>query len=137
MSDSLSSLRYSYLCKKVAAAKTFVTPERLPPTDSATKYHSRQTYLQVMQWMGLSENLDPTKWGWVVQGGKHVPVMMDNGPAPAILLNVIHCNCSVGCRTLRCICKKHGLDCTAVCGPCQDGNYENVNHRPILDEYED
>ena len=40
-SDSLASLRYSFLDKKVATANTFVTPERLPPTTSATHVHSR------------------------------------------------------------------------------------------------
>ena len=34
-SDSLASLRYSFLAKKVATAKTFVTPGRLPTTTSA------------------------------------------------------------------------------------------------------
>lgn len=136
-SDSLASLRYSYLCKKVATAKTFVTPERLPPTTSATKQHSRRTYLQVMVWMGRSDNMDITKWGWDIQGNKLTPVMMDNNPAPDILLKMIHCNCSAGCNTLRCSCKKYGLECTGACGPCQDGNCENMNHAPILDENED
>ena len=49
-SDSLASLRYSFLAKKVATAKTFVTPERLPPTTS--NLHSRRTYLQVMETLG-------------------------------------------------------------------------------------
>jgi hypothetical protein len=42
-SDTLDFLRYSYLCEK-AAAKIFVTPEGLPPTVSATKYHSWRIY---------------------------------------------------------------------------------------------
>ena len=36
-SDSLASLRYSFLAKKVATAKTFVTPERLPPKNIGNK----------------------------------------------------------------------------------------------------
>lgn len=62
-SENLESLRYSFLCKKVATAKTFVKPERLPPTTSATNLHSRRTYLQVMQWIGKNEGMDPTEWG--------------------------------------------------------------------------
>jgi len=46
--DSLASIRYNMLCKKVARAKMFVTPERLPPTASACKFHSLRTYYQVM-----------------------------------------------------------------------------------------
>lgn len=136
-SESLESLRYGHLCKKVASAKTFVTPERLPPTNSATKYHARRSYLQVMQWMGHSDNMDPANWGWDIQEDKLTPVMMDNKPAPDILLKMIHCNCSAGCNTLRCSCKKYGLECTGACGPCQDGNCENMNHGPTLDESED
>ena len=56
-SDSLASLRYSFLAKKVATAKTFVTPERLPPTTSATNLHSRRTYLQVMEWLGKNDGM--------------------------------------------------------------------------------
>lgn len=131
-SDTLASLRYSYLCKKVAAAKTFVTPERLPPTASATKYHSWRTYYQVMTWMGSSENMEPSEWGWIHQEDSLVPIMMDINPAPDFLLKMIHCNCSGVCNTLRCSCKKYGLECTGICGPCQDGNCQNVFNVPIL-----
>ena len=56
-SDSLASLRYSFLAKKVATAKTFVTPERLPQTTSATNLNSRWTYLQVMEWLGKNDGM--------------------------------------------------------------------------------
>src|SRR5688572_6256097 len=57
-SESLVSLRYRILCRKVSPAKTFVKPERLPPTRSATKLHSRRVYLQVMQWLGKSDDMN-------------------------------------------------------------------------------
>ena len=38
--DSLESLRCKFLSKKVVTAKSFVKPERLPPTTSAAKFHS-------------------------------------------------------------------------------------------------
>ena len=41
--DSLASIRYNMLCKKVARAKMFVTPERLPPTASDCRFYSLQT----------------------------------------------------------------------------------------------
>ena len=110
---------YSYICKKVETAKTSVTPERLPPTNSATIHHARRTYLQGMVWMGCSENMEPTKWGLDLQGDKLIPVMMDNTPAPDVLLQMIHCNCVGGCNTMRCSCKKYGLECTAACGSCK------------------
>jgi len=89
--ESLESLHYGFLCKKLATVKTFVKPERLSPTTSATNLHSQQTYLQVMQWMGKNEGMDPTKWGWDVQGDKLVLLMMNKSPAPDTLLKMIRC----------------------------------------------
>ena len=108
-SDSLASFRYSFLAKTVATAKTFVTPERLPPTTSATNLHSRRTYLQVMERLGKNYGVQPTEWGWAVQWDKLVPLVMKDSPAPNSLLQMVHCNCSAGCSTLRCGCRKHAL----------------------------
>jgi hypothetical protein len=101
---SLSTIRYSTLCKKVSAAKNFFAPERLPPTTSAMKHHALRCYLQVMQWMGMDETLDPREWGWDNSSNILDPVMMDTAPAPEALLKMIHCNCSGSCSTLRCTC---------------------------------
>jgi len=85
-----------------------------------------------MVWIGCSENIEPTKWGWDLQGDK-----LDNTPAPDVLLQMIHCNCVGGCNTLRCSCKKYGVVCTAACGSCQNENCENMNNAPIVDKNED
>ena len=45
-----------------------------------------------MQWMSKSDALNSTEWGWDVQRGKLVPLMMDLNPAPDKLLKMIHCN---------------------------------------------
>ena len=39
--DSLATMRYNIFSKKVVSASSFVSPERLPPTESATKLHFR------------------------------------------------------------------------------------------------
>ena len=135
--DSLASIRYNMLCKKVARAKMFVTPERLPPTASACKFHSLRTYYQVMEWMGCCEEMTPSEWGWKVEGDKLVPVMTDKSPAPEALIQMIHCNCLEGCITLRCMCRKHGLECTSACGHCQDGNCDNMKNDPVIEDDED
>ena len=75
--DSLASLRYNMLCKKLSKAKTFVTPERLPPTSSARKFHSLRSYYQVMEWMGCTDEIKLFECGWKVEGEKLVPVMKD------------------------------------------------------------
>jgi hypothetical protein len=56
--DTLSSLRHSIFTKKTA--KTFVTPERLPPTSFATKFHSLHVYYQSMVWMVVGNDKDAT-----------------------------------------------------------------------------
>ena len=80
--DSLASIRYNMLCKKVARAKMFVTPERFPPTASACRFHSLRNYYQVMEWMGCSDEMASSEWGWKVDEDKLVPVMTDKSPAP-------------------------------------------------------
>ena len=114
------------LCKKVARAQSFVTPERLPPTQSACKFHALRTYYQVMQWMGHANDMEPTEWGWKADGNSLVPVMMDKCPAPELLLRMIHCNCSLGCNTSRCTCRKHGMECTSAWGHCQDSKCDHL-----------
>jgi hypothetical protein len=132
--ESLLSLRHGILCRKVSTADTFVKPERLPPTPSAAKFHSRRVYLQVMQWLGKSEGMDPTNWGWFLKDGKLLPEMMDISPAPENLLQMVRCNCSGRCNTMRCSCKKLGLECTRACGKCQISNCENTTRGLVSDE---
>ena len=61
--DSLASLRYNLFVKKIANAKSFVTPERLPPTPASTKFHSLRAYYQVMEWMESEGDMNVTDWG--------------------------------------------------------------------------
>lgn len=137
--DSLSSLRYNVLIKKVASAKSFVNPERLPPTKSSTKYHSFRVYYQIMVWTGNESDLNVVDWGWKLEGNQFVPVMTKKAAAPETLLQMVHCNCKTACKT-RCSCKGYELPCTPACGQCQVENCENPHNQPLLEEdseYED
>ena len=100
--DSLRDLRYTILCKKVSAAKSFVTPERLPPAASATKFHSLRCYFQVMMWIGITDGMEVTEWEWNCQDNSLILAMLNSNPVPEALLKMIHCNCSTGCSSLRC-----------------------------------
>ena len=64
--DTLSSLRNIIFTMKVATAKAFVTPERLPHTSPVTRHHSLSTSCQVMAWMpmDITNEMSATKWGW-------------------------------------------------------------------------
>ncbi|KAG1669042.1 Tryptophan 5-hydroxylase 2 [Nymphon striatum] len=133
---SLATLHYRIFTKKIAAAKSFITPERLPPTESATKFHCLRVYYQTMTWMGMESGIDPLDWGWKLEDNQLVPIMPDMNAAPDALLKMVHCNCTTGCSGPRCSCRKHGLPCTSACGSCQLTHCDNQLIQ-VADELED
>ena len=135
--DSLATMRYNTFSKKVVSALSFVTPERLSRTESATKLHCRIAYYQVMVWAGKDEGMDPRNWGWILQDNRLVPLMSMMNAAPDNLLTIIHCNCSTACKTLRCSCRRYGLPYSTVCGPCQIEECDNPYNRFLPEESED
>ena len=59
-SSNLETLRYNTLVKKIATAKSFVHPERLPPTCTSfsIKFHCLRIYYQIMVWMSTDDGMD-------------------------------------------------------------------------------
>ena len=110
ITQTLHEVRIVNFNRKVSKGKSLVTPENLPPTPSSTIYHSYRAYYQVMVWMGIG-GLNPTEWGWRCENSRLIPSMTDVPPAPDSLLKMIHCNCTTGCETARCTCKRYGLPC--------------------------
>ena len=51
--------------------------------------------------------------------GRLEPRQTDLPPAPEDLLKVIRCNCKKDCSSMRCTCRKHGLECSMACGHCK------------------
>lgn len=135
--ESLAEMRYKTFSKKVVGASSFVSPERLPPTASATKHHSRRVYYQVMVWMEKDEGMDALQWGWRLQDNRFTPVMSSMKVAPDSLLKVIHCNCCNSCKTLQCSCRRNGLPCTSACGKCQVTRCDNVHETCFEEESDD
>ena len=135
--ETLSSLRHVIFTKKVANAQTFVTSERLPPTSPATRFHSQRVYFQIMVWMGMANEMNPTEWGWKQENDQLIPIMTENNAEPEELLKIIHCNCSRGCKSSRCGCRRYGLPCTATCGPSQTENCDNPNNNQEVESEED
>lgn len=117
--STIDSTRERMLSQKVLKAKSFIKPATLPPTKSAMKYHSLRCYYQIMKQLSNEKNLDAEKWGWITIENKYVPKTTDQLAAPEALLKVVHCNCSLDCSTLRCTCRKNGLECSSLCGTCQ------------------
>ena len=95
--DSLAYLRYNHLSKQIVSAKSFVTPERLPPTESSTKYHCLRVYYQIMVWIGNDSDMNAVNWGWKLEDNLFVPVMTNKSAAPESLLQMVHCNCTTAC----------------------------------------
>ena len=53
-----------YADNSATTAQAFVTHERLPPTSPATRFHSQGVHFQIMVWMGMVNEMNPTEWGW-------------------------------------------------------------------------
>ena len=117
--DKLDVLRLQRFHQRVSISKTFVDPKVLPPTSAAAKFHSLRVYLQVQQWMGQRPNMNPEDWGWYLQGGRYLPILTQKEAAPSELLEVVRCNCKMGCANRLCTCRKHGLECSTACGQCR------------------
>ena len=86
--ENLNELKYHRYMSAVASSNLGVRPEKLPPTECAAKYHAQREHLQVLQWAHLATVITPENWGWKVEGGKYLPIMMDKEPAPSEFLNV-------------------------------------------------
>jgi hypothetical protein len=110
--DNLDFLRLQQFHQKVGSGTSSVKPEVLPPTSAVTKYHVMRVFLQVQQWMGNGEHFKPDECGWLIHNGMYIPVLTDKEAAPVELLEVVQCNCKMGCGTRQCTCRKNALDCT-------------------------
>ena len=67
-------VRYSTFVKKIISAKSFVTPEPLPPTESSTKFHF----------------LDVVNWEWKLESNQLVPIVTQMNAASDNFLMMIH-----------------------------------------------
>jgi len=76
-------------------------------------FHSLRVYYQIMVWMGMANDMNPTDWGWKEGSHQFITIMTEKNAAPDELLHVIHCNCSAGCKSSRCSCRRYGLPSTA------------------------
>jgi 5'-3' exonuclease len=132
--DSLDAFRYNRFCQKVATSTKAIDCKTLPPTARAFQFHILRVYLQVQTWKG--ESLDPEQWGWKLKNGKLMPIQTDLPAAPEALLQVIRCTCKSGCTTRRCMCQKHGTECSNACKECRGLSCENCQ-QPELEDQQD
>ncbi|KAH3890539.1 hypothetical protein DPMN_014623 [Dreissena polymorpha] len=78
-------MRHNVCTKKEAAAETFVTPERLPPTSHTTGCHSQWVYYQTM--IGMANTMELTEWEWTQENILCIAIRTRSNSAPEELLN--------------------------------------------------
>ncbi|XP_068675446.1 uncharacterized protein [Montipora foliosa] len=124
----LNALRYQRYFEKLASKTSHIEPQNLPPTAAAARFHSLRVYLQVKQWQGEGSGMSMEDWGWKVTNDQVFPVATDLPPAPESLLQLIRCNCSSDCSSMRCICRKNGMQCSPACGQCKGSSCTNSSN---------
>jgi cytochrome c553 len=126
-SDDLTNLRYTTYCRMAAVSLLRPQPERLPPTERATYFHSLRVHLQAVRWKTLAaDELDAKSWGWAEDNAKFIPIMTDWPAAPEDILNVVRCKCKAGCKSSNCSCRANSLSCVTACSNCHGEDCSNA-----------
>ncbi len=136
----LNALRFEKYKEKVATETSKVLAKRLPPTESATRYHSLRAYYQIQSWMMRDTELNPLEYGWQVTNNRYSAILTNLPPAPTHLLSAIRCGCKGVCDTRRCNCREAGLHCTSACKHCDNStcrNYSGLGEEEDDDNDED
>ena len=124
----LDLLRYQRYLKKLATKTPHIQPQNLPPTAAAALFHSLRIYLRIKQWQEEGAEMSMEDWGWKFTDNQVFPVATDLPPAPDSLLQLIRCNCSSDCSTMKCICRKSGMECSPASGKCKGSACTNCSN---------
>ena len=65
---------------------------------------------------------------WKVTNDQAFPVAMNLPPAPESLLQLLERNCSSDCSSMRCICRKNGMQCSPACGQFKGSSSTNLSN---------
>ena len=99
------------------------SPEVLPPTSDALKFHILRAHYQALIWkMAYIPNPTipaPDQYGWKREQNSVIPILMSRNAIPQECLELVSCQCQKGCQTMRCKCRKARLQCTGAC-KCSD-----------------
>ncbi|CAH3188967.1 unnamed protein product [Porites lobata] len=108
------------------------SPEALPPTSDAARWHIARAHFQAMVWRQAHETNPtlplPETMGWTKpDDGKLVPKLMTLAPVPESCTEMITCGCKSGCSTNRCSCRNVRLPCTGACKSRSTGDLNCTN----------
>ncbi|KYN14901.1 hypothetical protein ALC57_12893 [Trachymyrmex cornetzi] len=132
-SGYLEQMRYESFVKSTAKQNSAVKVSSLVLTVDSLNEHCKRVYMQTQQWLG-NPTIEPTNWGWISEEDSLQPVKMLQKPAPDDLLQMIFCNCKIGCGGT-CGCRRVGLFCNPTCETCFG---DTCNNRPpIADDNSD
>lgn len=112
--------------------KSKKTLENIPPTHDALKLHIKRSHFQAFVWrhslIAEPDVPSPLLCGWKKDGDLLKPLLMNQDAVPANYLQLTSCGCSQAgqCRTRRCLCRKAGIPCTAICKCSHDDHHENI-----------
>ena len=111
--------------------------ESLPPTRAALFQHCLRVNAVCMRDKSYKQKCPQlpvyTECGFKIIGGRYMPVMTTQLPAPKAVLEFVKCGCKTGCKSKRCSCKDSGNYCTPLC-KCYYDDCENQERLPIEDE---
>lgn len=87
-----------------------------------TAQHCVRAYYQVQTWLG--NELNPLSYGWKLENGRFLPITSTDDMIPPEVSTMISCRCQSGCGK-QCGCRKHGLQCSKLCGFCNGDTCTN------------
>lgn len=109
------------------------TPQALPPTTDALRFHVQRAHYQAMVWrqsvIPKPVLPPPTMLGWKMVDGQLVPILLSLPPIPQSCKDIVTCGCLGGCTSATCSCRKGQLVCTAACKCADTGTKECMNIR--------
>ena len=115
-------------------------PQNLTPDFSSGPiyiYHSLCVRLQVRQWQGEDTEMSLEIWGWKIRSSQVLPVwlicLLTHNQSR---IQLIRCNCSADCSTLRCSCRNNNMQCSSACGQCKGSSCTNSAITPLPPDYD-
>ena len=116
-----------------ALFKKATSPEALPPTSDALKFHILRAHYQALIWKLAhipKPNIPaPDHYGWKRETHSLTPILTSLNAIPQECLEFVSCQCQKGCQTMCCKCRKAKLHCTAVCKCSNSQDIICINHK--------
>ncbi|KAK3915995.1 1-deoxypentalenic acid 11-beta-hydroxylase [Frankliniella fusca] len=120
------------LCLTTARKHLFATLGRpvnkIPPSKGCFEMHLLRSAYQSGQIWGRALHVEkpecPSQWGRRLVGGQWQPIWSTQDAIWSKVQALYKCGCQSGCATMRCNCRRNGLNCILACKICK-GDCEN------------